>query len=127
MAALLSRLERPDLPLIVGEGADAHVDEALRLLAAAAPIQDRIRGFVRIGERRWDVIVEPSIRLMLPETDPVQALEHVLALHQAQELLDRDVVAVDLRLTARTVVRMGAPAADTFRQTQAALRGALKK
>jgi cell division protein FtsQ len=127
VATLLSRLERPDLPLIVGEGADREVAEALRLFAAAGPIQDRIRGFVRIGARRWDVIVEPAIRLMLPETDPVPALEHLVALQQAQQLLDHDIVAVDLRLPARTVVRLGAPAAETYRQTQAAMRGSKTK
>lgn len=119
VGALLSRLERPDLPLIVGEGAGAHVAEALSVLAVAGPIQDRIRGLVRVGERRWDVIVEPQIRLMLPETDPVSAFEQIIALHQAQDLLNRDITAVDLRIPARPTVRMNGPAAETYRQTNA--------
>lgn len=123
---LLSRLERPDLPLLVGEGADTHVDEAMALLDAAGPIADRIRGLIRVGDRRWDVIVEPSIRLMLPEHDPVNAFEQIVALNQAQDLLNRDITAVDFRVPARATVRLGAPAADTYRQTTAIFRGAAK-
>ena len=121
---LLSRLERPDLPLIVGEGADARVDEALAILAVAGPVKDRIRGLVRIGDRRWDVIVEPAVRLMLPEVDPVSAFEQIIALDQAQELLGRDIVAVDLRTPSRATVRLNGPAAETYRQSSAVIRGA---
>lgn len=121
VAPLLSRLERPDLPLIVGEGADAKVPEALEVLAVAGPLQGRVRGLVRVGLRRWDLIVEPAIRLMLPEDDPVSAFEQVIALHQAQALLDRDITAVDMRIPARPTVRLNGPAAETYRQTSAIL------
>jgi cell division protein FtsQ len=121
VAPLLSRLERPDLPLIVGEGAEAHVPEALAVLAVAGPVQDRIRGLVRVGERRWDLIVDPSIRLLLPENDPVSAFEQIIALHQAQALLDRDIAAVDLRIPERPTVRMNGLAAETYRQTSVIL------
>jgi cell division protein FtsQ len=116
VTALKARLERPDLPLLVGLGADRAVPEALALLSAAAPIADRIRGLARVGERRWDVVIEPDIRLMLPETDPVPALEQIVALHQANQLLDRDISAVDLRNPARATLRLNGAAAESFRQ-----------
>jgi cell division protein FtsQ len=116
VTALKARLERPDLPLLVGLGADRAVPEALALLGAAAPIADRIRGLARVGERRWDVVIEPDIRLMLPETDPVPALEQIVALHQANQLLDRDISAVDLRNPARATLRLNGAAAESFRQ-----------
>jgi cell division protein FtsQ len=50
-----------------------------------------------VGERRWDVVLDRDQRILLPETEPGRALERVLALDQAQDLLDRD-VTVDLRL-----------------------------
>ena len=52
---------------------------------------------------------------MLPEANAVTALEQVLALHKAQELLDRDVAAVDMRLAARPTVRLTADAAEEWR------------
>ncbi|QPM89226.1 cell division protein FtsQ/DivIB [Pseudooceanicola algae] len=112
---LETRIDRPGLPLLAGRGAGAHVAEALTLLTAADPVEDRIRGLERIGERRWDLVLDRGQRIMLPEDRPVQALEQVLALHQAQELLDRDVAAVDMRLAARPTVRLTPDAAGEWR------------
>ncbi|MDF0599752.1 cell division protein FtsQ/DivIB [Psychromarinibacter sp. C21-152] len=106
VAALYARTDRADLPLIAGLGADREVPEALELIAAAGPIADRMRGVLRVGERRWDVVLDRDQRIMLPETRPVDALEQVIALHQAQELLARDLAAVDMRNPARPTLRM---------------------
>ena len=50
VAALPARSDRPDLPLLAGEGAAKAVPEALRLFAAADPIASRVRGLLRVGE-----------------------------------------------------------------------------
>ena len=105
-----SRMVRPDLPLIAGRGADREVPQALALFAAAAPLDDRLRGIVRIGERRWDIVLDRDQRIMLPETNPVRALERVIALSQAQDMLERDVQAVDMRIGARPTLRMSSEA-----------------
>ncbi|MCR9156132.1 MAG: cell division protein FtsQ/DivIB [Rhodobacteraceae bacterium] len=100
------RADWPELPLIVGDGADAYVTEALDLIAAAEPLSARLRGLVRMGERRWDVVLDRDQRIMLPETESVQALERVIAMDQAVDMLERDLVAVDLRLPHRPTLRM---------------------
>ena len=106
IAAAGSRTDRPELPLLAGEGAARVVPEALALVAAANPIAPRVRGFVRVGERRWDVVLDREQRILLPENRPVQALEMLLALDKGQELLDRDVVVVDLRNSRRPTLRL---------------------
>ena len=100
------RADWPELPLIVGDGANTRVEGALDLMQAAEPLSDRLRGFVRMGERRWDVVLDRDQRIMLPEVDAVQALERVIAMDQAVEMLDRDLMAVDLRLPNRPTLRM---------------------
>lgn len=101
-----SRAARPDLPLIAGIGASDRVPEALEIFAAASKLSDRMRGLVRVGERRWDVLLDRGQRILLPTENPVQALERVIALNEAQDLLERDIVAVDMRLAARPTIRM---------------------
>ncbi len=101
-----SRAERPDLPLIAGAGANEHVPEALAILRAADGLSERVRGVVRMGERRWDLLLDRNQRILLPEDQPVRALERVIALSEAKELLERDVVAVDMRLGRRPTLRM---------------------
>lgn len=112
------RGEWPSLPLIAGVGADQHVDEALNLIRAATPLGNRLRGIVRIGERRWDVVLDRGQRVLLPETGSVQALEWVIALSQAQDVLARDLAAVDMRLAARPTIRMNMAAVEEWWRIQ---------
>ena len=119
IARLDTRLARPDLPLIAGEGADAHVPEALELVAVASTFGDRLRGFVRIGARRWDVVLDRGQRIMLPETGARRALERAIALDAAQDLLARDLVQVDFRLDDRPTVRVSEQATTAWRLIRA--------
>lgn len=112
VASLKSRGARADLPLVVGAGAATAVDEARVLLDAARPIAPRLRGMVRVGERRWDLVLDRGQRILLPEIAPVAALEQVLALDEAQELLDRDITDIDMRNPARPTLRMTQAAVD---------------
>ena len=107
---------RPDLQVVAGYGAPEQVEEALRLLAIAAPFADRMRGLERIANRRWDVVLTPDVRIMLPEEQPELALERAIALHEAQDVLSRDIAALDLRLAARPTIRMNANALERWRQ-----------
>ena len=118
IARIFGRTDRSDLPLIAGAGADHAVAEALALIATAGPIEPRLRGLVRMGERRWDVVLDRGQRILLPEVDPVRALERVIALDGAENLLDRDVVAVDLRNEHRPVLRVAPDALATLRQAR---------
>lgn len=114
VGSLLGRAERPELPVIAGEGADTQVPEALALLATARPLAGRVRGLVRIGQRRWDLVLDRGQRILLPTEAPVRALERVLALNEVQSLLDRDVAVVDMRLKARPTIRMSQAAVEDW-------------
>lgn len=106
IGAVEIRAARPDLPIIAGEGADKAVPEALEVFQAALPIADRVKGLVRMGERRWDVVLDRGQRILLPEHNPARALERVIVLDQAQDMLARDLTIVDMRLSERPTIRM---------------------
>jgi len=114
VATLIARTDAPDLPLIAGEGADKDVAGALDLVDAAGPLLPRLRGLVRMGERRWDMVLDRGQRIFLPAEEPVRALERLLALDRAQQLLARDLTVVDLRLASRPTLRLAAPALDAL-------------
>ena len=111
---ITARAEREDLPLIAGDGAEQAVHEALALMRAAEPLRSRLRGFVRMGARRWDVVLDRDQRILLPVDKPVQALERVIALSQAQDMLSRDLAVVDMRLATRPTIRMTKDATDQW-------------
>lgn len=114
--ALANRGDRPDLPLIAGEGAFAEIDEALGLFARAKPLGDRVRGLVRIGERRWDLVLDRDQSIQLPAENPGPALDRIIVLDQANDLLNRDVALVDMRNGTRPTVRLTSEAANALRR-----------
>jgi cell division protein FtsQ len=116
VAGLAARSDRPDLPLIAGVGADKAANEALAVYAAAQPILPRVRGLVRMGERRWDIMLDRDQRILLPAENPVQAVERLIALDQVQDLLARDILTVDLRNEHRPVLRLSPFALEIMRQ-----------
>lgn len=116
VSPVASRTDRMDLPLLAGEGADDAVPEALAILATAGPVARRVRGLVRMGERRWTLVLDRDQSILLPEASPIDALEQVMALQQAQDLLARDVMIVDMRNENRPTVRMAETAVEELRR-----------
>jgi cell division protein FtsQ len=80
---------------------------------------------LRVGERRWDIVLDRDMTIKLPGTGSVEALSLVMALHYGEELLDRDIEVIDLRLPDRPAIRMMPGAAETYqiRKAVAAIGG----
>lgn len=114
--SIASRGDRSDLPLITGDGARDALAEGLALYEIAGPLEPRMRGVVRMGERRWDVILENGQRILLPHENAVAAFERVVALNEAQDLLERDVAVVDMRHPSRPTIRLSEQAVAHLRQ-----------
>ena len=117
--SIIVRADRSDLPLITGDGAREALGEGLEIYRVAGPLSERMRGVVRMGERRWDVILDSGQRVLLPTTDPVPAFERVVALNQAQDLLERDVAVVDMRHPTRPTLRLNENAVANLRDVSA--------
>jgi len=106
IALVAHRARHPDLPLLLGAGARDHVPEALRLVAVAPALRSRLRGIARVGERRWDVVLDKGLVIKLPATGAADALAGAMALHYGEELLDRDLAVIDLRVPGRPTLRL---------------------
>ncbi len=113
---VIARSDRLDLPLIAGDGAEQNIAEALALHAGAGPLRDRVRGLVRMGERRWDIVLDRDQRILLPGEDPVAAFDRIIALNEAQDMLERDVAVVDMRNANRPTLRMNEEASLALRR-----------
>ncbi|MEM7616270.1 MAG: cell division protein FtsQ/DivIB [Pseudomonadota bacterium] len=101
-----TRAARADLPILIGDGADAAAAEAVALQKMAAPIATRIRAMQRIGARRWNIVLTDGPDIYLPEEDPEAALARVMALHEADDILSRQVRVVDMRDGRRPILRV---------------------
>lgn len=117
------RADRADLPLILGEGADRAVPEALVLWKRAEPLHDRLRGLIRMGERRWSLALGNDVLVHLPEKNPEAALQRLLALDAAEDLLNREVSVIDFRDPQRPVLRLTARAVEELARAKALIKG----
>ena len=94
------------LPFVVGEGAELRAGEYAELIAGVPSLKARIHAGVLIAGRRWNIVLDNGVQLLLPEQDPGAALVAVSALDGENGLLSRDIAAVDLRLADKLVVRL---------------------
>ncbi|WP_406721054.1 cell division protein FtsQ/DivIB [Thioclava litoralis] len=115
VATLIDRAARSDLPLIAGVGANQAVPEALAILKAMGPLLPKARGLIRVGQRRWDIVLEGDRRVMLPQDTPVQAVERLLAMNTAEDVLARDFTRIDLRDKDRPTIRLTPHAMESYR------------
>jgi cell division protein FtsQ len=105
-----------ELPLIVGADAPAHAFELFEALKTTPDLLARVRGAVRIGERRWNIhfdSLDNGITVRLPESGIAEAWARLADLQGKHNILGRDLTAIDLRLADRLVVQMNQPTATT--------------
>lgn len=103
------------LPLIIGTGAPARAPAFLAMIDNYPELAARVKGYIRVGERRWDLKLENGITVKLPEEGEAQAIADLVRLDHEDGLLTRDIVAVDMRLTDRLVVQL-TPEAEMRRE-----------
>ncbi len=93
------------LPLLVGAGAQKEGAALHDLLAAHPEVLRRVQAMVRVGERRWNLRLHNGADVLLPEGQEAPAIGRLAELHGQHALLDRPLLAIDLRLPDRLVLR----------------------
>ena len=110
----------PDLPLIVGEGANEAASSILPLVAARPRLMARVDAFQRVDGRRWRLKLKDGGLIDLPAKGEDGALIQFDQLDARSHLLDLGFDRIDLRDPSRTDVR---PKGSTAVATGAAVGG----
>lgn len=97
------------LPLVVGEGAERAAAAFLAEVDSNPAVAEAMTAAIRVGDRRWDLMLGPDVRVHLPEQDAHAALNRLEGLIVRDAILERRVAAIDLRITDRLVIRLPAP------------------
>jgi cell division protein FtsQ len=103
------RLEAmPDLPLLIGPGANRHSESLQQLLSAAPSLKPMVAGATWIGDRRWDLRFQSGEVLALPEgqDSAERALHWFVERDRKVQLLGRGLARFDMRIPGRLVVRV---------------------
>ena len=100
--------QMPDLPVVIGPGANRQATELAALLEAAPSLKPMLEGATWIGSRRWDLRFQSGETLALPEGQKAaaEALAYFAKQDAQVRLLGQGFVRFDLRDPKRMVVRV---------------------
>jgi cell division protein FtsQ len=98
----------PDLPLLIGAGANGQAEQLDRLMAAVPTLKPQLASAAWVGGRRWDLNLQSGETLALPEGEGTAraALVKFARLDKSAGLLGRGIVRFDLRVPGKMIVRL---------------------
>ena len=99
------------LPLVIGVGAAEAAEAFIAKIKNHPELASRVKGYMRVAERRWDVRLENGVTVKFPEAGEDQAIDELAAMDRDAGLLSRDIAAVDMRFAGRLVVQLTPEAA----------------
>lgn len=112
------------LPLVIGFGAAQKAAGFIASVAAYPELAGRVKGYIRVADRRWDLRLENGVTVKLPENDAAAAIADLMDLDRTHGILSRDIATVDMRLGDRLVIGLTPEAAV---RRDAALKERLKQ
>jgi cell division protein FtsQ len=115
------------LPLFVGRGAETAAASVADEFADWPNVRNHVKAYVRVADRRWDLYLDDGIVIKLPEDDVQRALALLTKMDKEDDLLQRDIAAVDFRLEDRTAIQLTPEAASRRQAAVDARTKALKK
>ena len=95
----------PDLPLIVGDGANDAVGAILPVVRAHPNVMQRLEAMVRVDGRRWDLRTRDGGIIQLPAVGEDSALIQLDQLDQKSRILELGFERIDLRDPELVAVR----------------------
>lgn len=106
--------QMPDLPLLIGPGANLHERDLNALLDSAPTLKPQLVSASWIGGRRWDLTLQTGETIALPEGEDAakKALSKFADLDKSTGLLGRGLLRFDLRLPGKMIVRFPGPPGD---------------
>lgn len=98
----------PDLPLLIGPGANAQAQQLDTLMNAVPTLKPQLASATWVGGRRWDLNFQSGETVALPEGDraAITALAKFARLDKSAGLLGRGIVRFDLRVPGKMIVRL---------------------
>ena len=100
----------PQLPLIVGDGANEGAAQILQAVQSRPRLVERLEAIVRVDGRRWDLRLKDGGLVQLPAVEEESALIQLDQLDQRQRILELGFERIDLREPGIVAVRpRGAP------------------
>lgn len=92
------------LPVLVGRDAVFHAKGLLEFLVAEPELFSHVASMTQVSSRRWDIQMENGTLIRLPEDQPGAAWATLAKLEKEQQLLEKQIKIIDLRLPEKVYI-----------------------
>jgi cell division protein FtsQ len=98
----------PDLPLLIGPGANAQEQQLSGLMAGVPTLKPQLASATWVGRRRWDLSFQSGETLALPEGEEAAraAIAKFARVDKQSGLLGRGILRFDMRVPGKMIVRL---------------------
>ncbi len=109
------RKQFENLPVVVGQDAPQQTPKLLKLLMGYKEIMQRVTALVRINKRRWDLILNKTLTIKLPENQVEAAILRLNFLLEAKKINLNELMAIDLRLPKQLIAKVSPHTAERLK------------
>jgi len=75
------------------------------ITSAAHVLADKINYMEWIENRRWNIVTNDGITVMLPENNPIGAIHGLHTMNEKQNILSKNIKVIDMRDAARILIK----------------------
>lgn len=103
-----SAAQLPSLIICIGEDAPKNIPILIKGLEKHPQVKSRVLSAVRVGKRRWNLILDDltnGMEIYLPDTQWKKALDRLERLNKTEQILSRPLSLIDLRFEDRLIVK----------------------
>ena len=94
------------LPTVVGIDAAETAAFLLDLINLYPSISNRLKSAQRVSKRRWNLYFKNGLVIKLPKEKLASALDHLSKVNKENNLFERQIISIDLRIQNRMTVRL---------------------
>lgn len=92
------------LPMLVGQDAVFHAKTLLAFLTTQPKLFEQVAAMTHVSGRRWDIVMQNGTTIRLPEESPDTAWATLASLENEQQLLEKQIKIIDLRLPEKVYI-----------------------
>lgn len=100
-----------NLPVVVGADAPVQAPQILATLDKFPKVREKLSSLVRVRQRRWDLTLDNTIQVKLPEDKVEDALARLSLLIEQKRISKDETSMVDLRIPKQIILRLSKAAA----------------
>lgn len=108
--------------VLTGENVPEEAEAFLAMLDMEPELKRQVEAAMRVGARRWDIRLKNGVVVKLPQEDPDLAWRKLGEMARNQQLLDRSLQVIDMRIDDRMFLTLDPPAKGTDGQVVTSAR-----